>query len=404
MTRTPLALNLPAGPLTPELVQKYVLPLFSREQQRTEVYLANHSLGRPLDKMAEDIQLALDAWYQEMDGAWEFWFDHLNRFRELTARSIGLHRADCVVPKSSAGQGLRAVLNAFPLDRSVKVVATSGEFDSLDIILKTYIAHERIQVNWINPTSKIDNIPLYDVEAVLAALTPGVDLVVVPAVFFTTGQRLMGAERIVGAAHAVGARVMLDVYHAQGVYPLHMEADNFDFMIGGSYKYVRGGPGAGWLAIHPNVVDKMTTLDTGWFAQREPFAFRRQPEVDLAENGNRWLESTMPILPYVQALSGLELMDEIGLDRIRAYTLDRLAAWREAMVRHGLEVFTPADPESWGGYGLWPREDFARLVPQLKAAGVNVDARSGFIRFGPDLLTTDDELDRAAMACRNAVG
>jgi kynureninase len=400
MNRIPLTLDLPEGPLTSEVIQMYIFPLFSRERKRTEIYLANHSLGRPLDKMAEDVQLALDAWYQEMDGAWGLWFDLLTRFRELTARSIGLSRADCVIPKSSAGQGLRAVLNAFPGDRPLRVIATSGEFDSLDVILKTYIHHGRIQVTWINPTSKEGQVHKNELDAILSTLTKGVDLVVVPAVFFTTGQRLMGAERLVAAAHAVGARVMLDVYHAQGVFPLHMEADGFDFMIGGSYKYVRGGPGAGWLAIHPNVVHELTTLDTGWFAQREPFAFRRQESVDLAEDGNRWMESTMPILPYVQALAGLELLDEVGVDRVRAYTLELLADWRAAMSAQGLDVFHPADPEAWGGYGLWPRADCAALVPALKAAGLNVDARSGFIRFGPDLLTTQAELQRAGEICR----
>jgi kynureninase len=400
MNRIPLTLDLPEGPLTSEATQKYVSPLFSRERKRSEIYLANHSLGRPLDKMADDVQLALDAWYHEMDGAWGLWFDLLTRFRELTARSIGLSRTDCVIPKSSAGQGLRAVLNAFPGDRPLRVIATSGEFDSLDVILKTYIHHGRIQVTWINPTSNEGQVPRYELDAILSALTTGVDLVVVPAVFFTTGQRLTGAERLVAAAHAVGARVMLDVYHAQGVFPLHMEADGFDFMIGGSYKYVRGGPGAGWLAIHPNIVHELATLDTGWFAQREPFAFRRQESVDLAEDGNRWMESTMPILPYVQALAGLELLDEVGVDRIRRFTLDRLDAWRSAMRQHGLDVFAPSDPEAWGAYGLWPREDFAQVVPQLKSAGVNVDARSGFIRFGPDLLTTDEELERTAEICR----
>lgn len=404
MSRIPLTLELPEGPLTPEVVQMYVSPLFSRERKRTEIYLANHSLGRPLDKMAEDVQVALDAWYAEMDGAWGLWFELLTRFRELTARSIGLSRADCLVPKSSAGQGLRAVLNAFPDDRPLRVVATSGEFDSLDVILKTYSERGRIQVTWINPTSKEGPVPRYELEAILEALTPGIDLVVVPAVFFTTGQRLMGAERLVTAAHAVGARVMLDVYHAQGVFPLHMEADGFDFMIGGSYKYVRGGPGAGWLAIHPNLVHEMTTLDTGWFAQREPFAFRRQATVDLAEDGNRWMESTMPILPYVQALAGLELMDELGVDRIREFTLGRLEAWRAAMREQGLDVFVPADAEAWGAYGLWPHENFAQVVPQLKSAGVTVDARSGFIRFGPDLLTTDEELATAARCCRQVGG
>jgi kynureninase len=44
---------------------------FSRVLERDEIYLANHSLGRPPDRMAEDVRAALDAWYRDMDGAWQ---------------------------------------------------------------------------------------------------------------------------------------------------------------------------------------------------------------------------------------------------------------------------------------------------------------------------------------------
>ena len=47
---------------------------------RREIYLANHSLGRPPDRVAEDVREALDAWYADMDGAWPFWLEKRERF------------------------------------------------------------------------------------------------------------------------------------------------------------------------------------------------------------------------------------------------------------------------------------------------------------------------------------
>src|SRR5256885_3257608 len=89
-----------------------VWPRFSRVLERSEIYLANHSLGRPPDRMADDVRSALDAWYRDLDGAWDLWMDGRERFRALTARLLNVD-AKSIVPKTSAGQGLRAVLNSF---------------------------------------------------------------------------------------------------------------------------------------------------------------------------------------------------------------------------------------------------------------------------------------------------
>jgi len=46
---------------------RQVWPRFSRVLTRKQIYLANHSLGRPPDRAADDLRAALDAWYGEMD-------------------------------------------------------------------------------------------------------------------------------------------------------------------------------------------------------------------------------------------------------------------------------------------------------------------------------------------------
>ena len=64
---------------------------------------------------------------------------------------MGAPRADCVVPKTSAGQGLRAVLNTY--DTVPRVVATRGEFDSLDVILREYARRRRIALSFVEPAT-----------------------------------------------------------------------------------------------------------------------------------------------------------------------------------------------------------------------------------------------------------
>ena len=130
------------GPLTAQGLRRHVWPLFSRVLARPDIYLANHSLGRPLDRTAADVAASLDAWYRDLGDAWDGWLAEREQFRALVARLIGAPRPDCIVTKTSAGQGLRAVLNA--LSGEPRVATTDGEFDSIDFILRNYRKRGRI--------------------------------------------------------------------------------------------------------------------------------------------------------------------------------------------------------------------------------------------------------------------
>jgi len=61
------------GPLTETALMSHVAPLFSRAlgASPAKIYLANHSLGRPLDAMEDDVREGLAAWYARMGDAWD---------------------------------------------------------------------------------------------------------------------------------------------------------------------------------------------------------------------------------------------------------------------------------------------------------------------------------------------
>lgn len=396
--------TLGSGPLTEPALREHVFPLFSRVlagvAERDETYLANHSLGRPPDRTADDVAHALDLWYRDMDSAWGAWLEEITTFRASVARLIGCARPDAVVPKTAAGQGLRAMLNALPNPRP-NIVATTGEFDSIDFILKTYAHKGRADVSWIQP----DEAGLFHAESIADAITVDTDLVVASLVVFATGQRIEGVERVIEAAHARGALVLVDAYHAAGAMPVVFDRLGADFAIGGSYKYSRGGPGACWLAIADRHLRDagpgvgLFTLDTGWFAKKDSFSYRRPETPELSAGGDAWLESTPPFLLPYQAKAGLELTLGLGVDRLSAYNGGQQAALIRALRGHGVE---PRLIEPRGAFVLVPHPEAAALSAELKRAGVNTDARpcpsgaTAHVRFCPDILTTTEEIERAA--------
>ena len=346
-----------------------VWPRFARVLAREGIYLANHSLGRPPDRAAEDLGAAIHAWYTGMDRAWQLWMQGRERFRELTARLVNAPAPGSIVPKTSAGQGLRAVLNALP--GKPRVLTTDAEFDSLDFILRVYRDKGRIELK-VLPFEEFRFEPC--------------DLVVLSTVAFRSGRVFPELARL--KARAGSALLLLDVYHHAGVLPLDLAALDADFAVGGSYKYLRGGPGACWLYVHPRH-HALRTLDTGWFAKKDVFAYQRPEPPQFAPGGDAWLESTPPVLTPFQALAGLEITLELGVSRIREYNLAQKAF---------LESVLPvnASGEGHGAFVTLKHPEAGKLAGALEKKGVTTDARGEHLRLCPDYLNSREELAAAA--------
>jgi hypothetical protein len=206
------------------------------------IYLANHSLGRPLDRTSADVEDGLSFWYRDLDRAWADWQAEMVLFRARVATLINAPGAHCIVPKASAGQGLRAVLNCH--DAPLRVIATANEFNSIDLILKAYAARGRIKINWIR--SRADR--RYRADDLATALHAGADLLVASMVFFDTGQLLTEIDAIARAAKAYGVGVLVDLYHATGALPVDVQALDIDFAIGARWPISDAQNPASWSA------------------------------------------------------------------------------------------------------------------------------------------------------------
>jgi kynureninase len=268
-----------------------------------------------------------------------------------------------------------------------------GEFDSLDVILREYARRGRIALSFVEARTGggFDTIDIVD------AIGSHVDLVVVSEVVFNTGQRLGDVEAIVRATHAAGGRVLLDVYHSVGALPVDVTRQNVDFAVGGSYKYLRGGPGACFLYLHPRHLDgSLRTLDIGWFAKREPFSYRRPDPPQLAEGGDAFLESTPPVITCYQARAGQQLALALDPLRVRVYSLQQQRRLVALLAQQGISA--RGGTEDRGAFVVVETADAARWSDALESRGIVTDARGPWLRLCPDIVTTDDELVRAAQA------
>lgn len=380
------------GALTEDALLLHIFPLFSKTLASPGIYLANHSLGRPLDQTEDDLREGFALWQAKLGNAWDTWEQEEQSHRSRVAQIINAPRPDCIIPKASAGQGLRTVLNA--LSGTPRVLTTASEFDSIDVILKQYADLGRIRLQTVGcytSDGSLDLAPLYE------AITRGTDMVVVSQVLFMTGQVVPGLDRLAAHCHQHGARLLVDAYHAIGVFPVDVTAMDADFMIGGSYKYLRGGPGAAFLYISPAALESgLRPIDIGWFAKEKRFFYERPDPPRFAPGGDAFLESTPPVLTWYQARAGQQLTLLLGAARIREYTLDRLRRLKQYLA--GVGVAAQGANEQHGGFLTVEHPGAVSLAAALEQRGIITDARSRWLRLSPDILTTEQQIRQAADA------
>src|SRR5881296_1465642 len=221
-------------------------------------YLINHSLAAM--PAAAEVRLLEYArmWRERGIRAWgEGWWEMPVTVGDQIGRIIGAPPGSTVMHQNVTVAEM-VVLSCFrnPGARN-RIVYEEANFPSVRYL---YQAQPELEV-----------VVVPNDEAIVEAIDERTLLVPVTHVLFKTGE-IQDVEAIVRRAHEVGAHVVLDAYQSAGIVPLDVTALNADFAVGGSVKWLCGGPGAGWLYVRPDLAATLEPALTGWYGHARPFA------------------------------------------------------------------------------------------------------------------------------------
>jgi kynureninase len=203
------------------------------------------------------------------------------------------------------------------------------------------------------------------------------------------------ARAVVDKAHKVGARVVLDVYQAAGTVPLQIEATGADFAVGGSVKWLCGGPGAGYLYVQPDVAKDVFPGLVGWAAHANPFDFATGP-ITYADGPERFQSGTPNVPSIYAARAGYEIVREVGVEAIRKKSLRLTRRLIEHAQRAGYRLNTPTDDRERGGAVVIDVPNGEAASQELLRRNVIIDYRPGAgIRMAPHFYNTEAEIDHA---------
>jgi kynureninase len=344
-------------------------------------YLINHSLGA-MPAAAEERMLEFTRMWKERGiRAWgEGWWEMPMTVGDQVGRIIGAPLGSTVMHQNVAIAEAIIVSCFRPVDpRRNRVVYEEGNFPSVRYLYQAQ--------------PELDVVVVDDDRAIIEAIDERTLLVPITHVLFKTGE-IQDVAAIVRRAHEVGALVVLDAYQSAGIVPLDVAALNVDFAVGGSVKWLCGGPGNGWLYARPDLSEVLEPTFIGWQAHARPFSF--EPELDFADGAARFLTGTPNVPALYAATAGYDLIEEIGVDRIRSNSLRQTQLLIDLADAVGFEVRSPRPADRRGGTVTVHVPEFPAVHRELADRQVLCDFRpDAGIRLGPHFFTTGDELRRA---------
>jgi selenocysteine lyase/cysteine desulfurase len=364
-------------------------------------YLASHSLG-PLSRRARSAaEEHLDLWQRL--GPEELWMEHglpkLERCRALFAEMIGAH-ADEIAIVASVSAGLSAIATCLDLQARPKVVLSEMDFPTNHYVWR---AQEKAGAK-LDVVSSPDGMRI-EAHDLAGRVDEQTAVVNVNRVLFESSF-IVDVPQVVSAARDHDALVVVDDFHGSGIVPIDVHDLGIDLLVTGALKWLCGGQGLAFLYCRRDLVALLEPRVVGWFGTKDPFDFDRG-RLRLRDDARRFETGTYTLPQAWTAAAGLELIAEVGVDRIRAHNqaLSRMVI--AGLDELDLEVLSPRDDDQRGGLVRMRipggRAEAERVLQALLARDVVVDSRNDTLRASAHFFNNEDDVARFVAELRSVL-
>ncbi|MFC8043180.1 aminotransferase class V-fold PLP-dependent enzyme [Nocardia sp. NPDC057353] len=228
------------------------------------------------------------------------------------------------------------------------------------------------------------------VDELAAAVRPETALVAVSLTQSADG-RTVDPAALRAAAHAHGARLLIDATQAAGWLPLRFA--DADFWVCATFKWLLGARSVSLLAVRPEALDGAVPLAAGWYAGADRWG--DMYGFGPLSTGAHRLDDTPDWYGVAASLAGLDLVHRLGVAAIGAHDRTLAAAFRDGLAELGL----PAVP---GDSPIVTVPGGAVHAEALAAGGVVASARGGGLRVSFHLYNTGADVERALTVLREA--
>jgi len=347
-------------------------------------YLISNSLGAMHSGTRDSLAAYAEQWGTRGVTAWPDWFDDVKRIADLVGAVVGAEPGSTIM-QANVADAINAVVSTLaPGGSRRRIVTSAGDWPGTNYMWREWVSRHGGEVVVVPLGS--DGITV-DAQQIADEVDERTLAVSVSVVQFRTSA-LLDLDPVVEAAHRHGALLIADGYQAAGAVPIDLAARGIDVCVGGSVKWLCGGPGNGWLSVRPELTEAMKPTAVGWISHAHPFDFTFD-DIEYAAGITRFAGGTPNIPAALAAEPAYAAVVEAGIAAIRARSISLTQPIVEAALERGLTVNSPLDPAKRGGHvtidpapGDVPATQ--AVCDELIRRGVIVDHRPGSgIRVAP---------------------
>ena len=304
------------------------------------------------------------------------------------------------VPNTSTGENL--VVNGLEIaeqaKRGINVVTDALHFDGSILNLQVLQRERGLDLRIVMLRDNGSRVDLRDMEKVIDRKTR---LVEVSLVAMYNGFQ-HDLKAVCDLAHANGAYVYADIIQAAGASPIDVKATGVDFAACGSFKWLMGDFGLGFLYAKEDLLDRVI--------HRSVRGYHSAPDIEthflpydppaptpftweLGRNASAFFETGSNAWGPMNALGqSLPYIAHLGVENIEAWRQPLLARLREELPRFGFQPVTP--PGTRSALLTFTFKDRAPVVERLRKANVNARVGQNFIRLSPSVYNDMGDVER----------
>lgn len=358
---------------------------------RTKAYLNTCSLAPLARRVRAAVARFLDEWDDRGAAAWyDRWVDELDALRGKVARVLNAAKEEIALAPS-VSVALSSIASAVDYRERPRVVMSELEFPTVG---HQFLVKPGVETVFVPSEGRVTVRP----ESFERETDDRTAIVASSHVYYTSGG-IQDIARIARIAHGHGALAVIDAYQATGQLPTDVHGADVDALITGGLKWLLGGTGIAFLYVRRDRIADLRPTITGWFANVRQWDFDPR-SFGFREDARRFELGTTANAAVYAASAGIDIVLEIGVDRIRARTTELVDDLVDRAVDAGLEVKTPMESRNRAGIVMIRRDDPAADVSALAGSGLVVDHRHDRLRASPYFFTTPEDNARLIEALR----
>jgi len=356
----------------------------------------NHAAQSPFPKPVADIMRRYVDETSNFGTAQKDWED---LGKPLFAKLINA-RTEEIAAVENTSVGLNIAANVLSAPRGSKIVTTDLEYPS--VVYPFLRKGLGLKVHYVKNTN--GKILLEDVEKAVDDKTAAV---AISQVEYANGFR-HDVQAISEIAHKHGAYLIVDAIQATGAIPVDVKKDDADFLTAACYKWLLSPPGAAYLYVKKELIEKFEPPYAGWASVKQEIFnttdFWDIWKLEFSETATRFEVGSSSFVSFVGAREALKMLLGAGIPNVERRILKLTDHLIESVKNLGLKLQTPEEKPYRSGIVNFRIDNPEKVAEELNRKGIIVSPRANGIRVSPHFYNTEEEIDELMQEIRKRQG